>query len=167
MSIAEGRRPAGLRGLVPVLLLLLLLGGCLEEAEDKCFVFNGADDPTATECVGGEGSSGTFGNVVIVDVNTIGEVVLLFNQGTLDEPMTGWKLENSSTPALSDEFTFPTFTLPIGTFVRVHSLTGTDTATDLFWDGVTTHWGPTGEALLSDDSGNPVDSCADTDPCWN
>ena len=167
MSIAEGRRPAGLRGLVPALLLLLLLGACLEEAEDKCFTFNNPSDPNASsECTGGEGSSGSFSNVVITNVDTVNEVVLLINQGTLDEIMTSWTLKNDTTGLVSDIFTFPPFTLFAGNVVLINSAAGTDLPPNLFWDGGT-HWGATDAALLSDDLGNPIDSCADGDPCWN
>ena len=166
MSIAEKRRPAGLRGLVPALLLLLLLGACLEEAEDKCFTFNNPSDPNASsECTGGEGGSGGSGNVVIFNVSAVDEEVVILNQGILDENMTAWTLENETSGLMVDIFPFPTFTLLAGNGVIIHSATGTNTADDLFWDGGTNHWNTSDTAVLKNDLGTPVDSCVDGVSC--
>ena len=174
MSIAEGRRPAGLRGLIPrllrpalLLVLLLLLGACLEEAEDKCFKFNNVNDPNrSSECTGGEG--GTFGNVVIANVNPLNEEVLLINQGTLAEIMTSWTLENDTTGLPTDIFPFPPFTLLAGNVVTIDSqdsASNPNTAIRLFWDGGANHWNPSDTVVLKDELGALVDSCVDGVSC--
>ena len=160
------------QGWLVLLVLLasaLMLSGCLQEAEDKCFTFDNTNDPEASgECTGGEptetGDSG--GTVAIVSVTTLNEVVVISNTGVLDQDMTDWTLENEGSSLPADIYTFPSFVLTAGNFVRVHSDTGTDDADDLYWDGAG-HWDGGDTAVLKDELGSPISTCADGDPCWD
>ncbi|MCZ6532626.1 MAG: hypothetical protein O7A08_06645, partial [SAR324 cluster bacterium] len=127
-------RPWGRRALLLLLLLPMLLGGCLDEANDKCFVF----DPTSGVCEGVQSANtgtGALGNVVIFSLTTLNEVVILLNTGLQDEDMTGWTLRNDTTTTITQPniFTFPGFTLAASRAVRVHSDPGIDDADDLHW----------------------------------
>ncbi|MCZ6558095.1 MAG: hypothetical protein O7A69_10000, partial [SAR324 cluster bacterium] len=101
-------RPWGRRALLLLLLLPMLLGGCLDEANDKCFEF------VSGVCEGAQSANtgtGALGNVVIFYVDTLRDVVILHNNGLENEDMSGWTLSNDATTILTDIFTFPTFTL--------------------------------------------------------
>ncbi|MCZ6472726.1 MAG: hypothetical protein O6934_04735 [SAR324 cluster bacterium] len=164
-------RPWGRRALLLLLLLPMLLGGCLDEANDKCFDFGSG------VCEGAQSANtgtGALGNVVIFYVDTLREVVILLNTGLENEDMTSWTLRNNTTTTttqLNDIFTFPAFTLAASRAVRVHSAPGIDDADDLHWPDdlldPPPHWGPNDSALLSDDNGDPIDICEDGETCWN
>jgi hypothetical protein len=127
----------------PLLLLavLLALGGCLQEAEDKCFTFdNPADTSTSDVCVSGEGTgtgTGTASGLAFASIDTANEIVVIVNQGDLPFDMSEWTLEAQDS---GDIFTFPaTFTLQAGNFVRIRSGDGIDDFNDLYWTGAD-HW---------------------------
>ena len=155
---------------VPVVLALaLLLGGCLEDAEDKCYAFNNTNDPEPSDaCVGGEPADTGTGNstLAIVHVATVNEVVVIANTGLADQDMGSWTLENEDSGLAVDIFTFPSFILPLGDFVRVHSIAGSDDADDLYWDGAD-HWQTNDSVVLKDDSGGTIDTCSDGEVCWD
>jgi Lamin Tail Domain len=71
-----------------------------------------------------------------VDILSIGdpgtaasEVVTLQNSGEEAITLTGWMLKNER----GSTFTFPQVTLYPGATLRVHTLSGTNTASDLYW----------------------------------
>ena len=165
----NGRRVAAWGPLL-LLAVLLALGGCLQEADDKCFTFDNTADPAndPSVCTTGEGTDtgGSGGILTIAHVSTQGEVVVIVNTGLLDEDMTGWTLEDELSVLPADTFIFPAFVLLIGKFVRVHSDLGTDDADDLYWDGGI-HWEAGDTAVLKDEVGSLIDSCADGESCWD
>ena len=57
------------------------------------------------------------------------EVVTLQNNGEDEISLTGWMLKNSR----GSTFTFPQVTLYPGASLRVHTIAGTNTASDLYW----------------------------------
>ena len=157
------------QALLALLASALVLSGCLQDAEDQCFAFNNTNDAAPSDlCISGEstGTGDSSGSVTIVSVTTLNEVVVISNTGLLDEDMTGWTLSNEASSLATDIFTFPSFVLAAGQFARVHSDTGTDDADDLYWDGAG-HWDAGDTAVLNDENGSPIDSCADGDPCWD
>ena len=153
-----------------MLAAVVLLGGCLQDAEDQCYTFeNNFDASASSTCVGGEPSetSTTGGSVAIVHVATVNEVVVIVNTGLSDEEMTGWTLTNEVSGDSADIFTFPdAFILGTGDFVLVHSLTGTNDADDLYWDGGD-HWDTLDSIAMKDESALTIDTCGDGDTCWD
>lgn len=156
--------------LLPIVLAaVILLGGCLQDAEDQCFTFNNPNDQNRSDvCVGGESSdpNTTGGNVAIVHVATVNEIVVIANTGLSDEDMTDWTLTNQVSGDTADIFTFPSFLLGPGDFVRVHSITGADDADDLYWDGGD-HWDTLDSIAMKDESDLTIDTCGDGDTCWD
>lgn len=90
----------------------------------------------------------------------------LISNGTSekDEDLSGWKLvdEKKHTYSLPDGFI-----LKAGKTVTVHTGSGTDTDTDLYWGRKWAVWNNDGDtAYLYDASGNLVDSCSWTGEEW-
>lgn len=68
--------------------------------------------------------------------------------------MTNWVAKNDS----GHTFTFPAFTLPSGASVKLHTGSGTNTSTDLYWGSRSTIWNKAGDTVyLYDTNGNLVD----------
>lgn len=82
------------------------------------------------------------------DVNT--EQVQLFNSSDLPVDLQGWKLQDES----SNEFTFPMLTIFPGGMVYVHSMSGENSSTDLYWGSSTPVWNKGEKVSLFDASGN-------------
>ena len=70
--------------------------------------------------------------------------------------MSGWTLSDAAGYA----YDFPSgFTLDAGATVTVHTGSGTDTSTDLYWGYASAVWNNAGDtATLTDDAGNTVDA---------
>ncbi|MGN6688758.1 MAG: cell wall-binding repeat-containing protein [Actinomycetales bacterium] len=84
------------------------------------------------------------------------EYVVVSNTGSGTATLTGWTLHD----AQSHVYDFPTFTLPAGTSVTVHTGAGTDTSANLYWGSGSYIWNNTGDtATLSNASGTVVDTC--------
>jgi endonuclease YncB( thermonuclease family) len=65
------------------------------------------------------------------------ETVVLRNDGTTSIDMSGWTLENGN----GDTYAFPSgYTLAAGDSVRVHTGSGTDSSTDLYWGASLFRW---------------------------
>jgi len=159
----------------PLLLVLLAaalaLGGCLDEATNQDYAFNNSVDPNPD--VGDDEGAGLVRIALVVPV--AGERVVVHNGSTVDVVLTGWTLKGETT---EDVYTFPTFTLGAGKFVRVHSRTDitTDTSTDLYGSGWVENGGSPGDhfsgttdqAFLYDSSGGSISTCssASTNTCW-
>lgn len=166
---AIGKLAHGWR-IVPVMLLaVLLLGACLEDAEDKCFTFDNTNDANQTDaCVGGEptdSGSGSSGDLSIALVSAGSDVVIISNSGTTDQDMEGWTLTNEDSTGATEVYTFASFTLFTGNIVRVHSTSGSNDIDDLYWDGGS-NWITGDTASLIDDTGETISSCDETDACW-
>lgn len=68
----------------------------------------------------------------IIEVNALDEYVVIHNYGESSIIMTGFKLYDDSN--YWKPYTFPTgFTLDTGASVTVHTFSGVDTSTDLYW----------------------------------
>lgn len=68
----------------------------------------------------------------IIEVNALDEYVVFHNYGESSVIMTGFKLYDDSDYWIP--YTFPTgFVLDIGASVTVHTFSGVDTSTDLYW----------------------------------
>jgi hypothetical protein len=86
-----------------------------------------------------------------------GEWVKITNHASRAKVMTGWKLRDRT----GYRYVFPTFTLGAGRSVRVHTGSGTNTSTDLYWRLGTYVWNNTGDkATLKNRSGVVVDTCS-------
>ena len=146
-------------GLLAALGVALALGGCLQDAHnaDNNFNFNNANDPTATTATG----------IVIagVDYASSTHTTYIVNASGVSQSMSGWVLRNSTAFSVSPTNTgylFGAVTLGVGTFVRVHPVTGTDTPTDLYSGpgGPTSPtWSLNNTASLLDANGSTVSSC--------
>lgn len=87
--------------------------------------------------------------------DVLGENVVIENQGTANQNMTGWKLKNEE----NETFRFPTFILKAGAGVTVWTKEGMNTETDLYWGSEVPIWNNHGGdcAYLSDASFQLVD----------
>lgn len=87
-----------------------------------------------------------------------GEYVLIKNEGLIDVDMSGWQLKDEQ----NHVFTFPNgFILKAGASVKVHTGSGEDTDTNLYWGRGQAVWNNGGDtAYLYDSNGNLVDSCS-------
>ena len=88
------------------------------------------------------------------------------NYGTKSRVLTGWKIKDD----LGHTYKFPTFTLKPGKSVRVHTGTGKNTATDLYWGEDYYVWNNTGDkAILKNKAGTTIDTCKwgdGSEPSW-
>lgn len=83
------------------------------------------------------------------------EWVEISNIGNVDAELANWTLKDNTTIHI---FTFPTFMFQVGAKLKVHTESGTNTQTDLYWGYKSSIWNNNGdEATLKDKSGNVVD----------
>ena len=156
----KGRKQSTWRrtALVLIVLLPVLLGGCLEDADKKSYDYNNALDPGKT--------SATSGSVEIAAV-IASDMVLLVNMSGVAQDLTGWSL--SSEASGSTPYTFGAITLPNPGYIRIWSSSGTDGFPDYY--GSTLTWSSSAvKATLKDQLGNTVDECfysSITTTCWN
>ena len=84
----------------------------------------------------------------------IEEAVLIFNSGRAVH-MENWTL----TDAQDNVYTFPNLFLATGGSVRIHTRSGSNSATDLYWGQDAPVWGEAGDvATLRDESGLVIDT---------
>ncbi len=111
-----------------------------------------------------EGESGND-KIIIKDVSFIapspekenlnGEWVEIANQGSSDQSLDKWVLEDKD----NHTYSFGNFTLKAGATVKVHTGKGVDTLTDLYWGRGSPIWNNDGDiATLMDASGKAVAS---------
>ena len=82
------------------------------------------------------------------------EAVFIFNSGRAVH-MENWTL----TDAQDNAYTFPNLFLATGGSVRIHSRSGSNSATDLYWGRDAPMWGEPGDvATLRDESGLVIDT---------
>lgn len=85
------------------------------------------------------------------------EWIRVKNFGTARRTLTGWVIRDASGKA----FKFPTFVLPAGGTVTLHTGRGTNTRTDLYWRQDNYVWNNSGDkAVLRNSAGTLVDSCS-------
>jgi hypothetical protein len=84
------------------------------------------------------------------------EWVRVTNHSARKRSLTGWTLRDPQ----SHVYRFPTFTLRPGASVRVHTGSGSNTRTDLYWRSDYYVWNNSGDkAILKTKSGTTVDTC--------
>ncbi|MGZ4442855.1 MAG: lamin tail domain-containing protein [Nocardioidaceae bacterium] len=84
------------------------------------------------------------------------EWVAVHNYGGKARTLTGWTVRDRSRHV----FHFPTFTLPPGATVRIHTGRGPDGARNLYWGSRAYIWNNTGDkATLKNAGAVTVDSC--------
>lgn len=83
----------------------------------------------------------------------VGEMVILQNVGARIN-MKGWTLQDLK----NQMYVFPDFVLESNAGVRIHTDTGLDNATDLYWGRAAAVWDANDTATLKDHSGIVIDS---------
>ncbi len=78
------------------------------------------------------------------------EVVIIENKGNDPVILTGWYLKGDK----GNAYTFPQLTLYKGGRVMVHTASGVDTPTDLYWGRTAAAWQPGEQVGLYDSPGN-------------
>ncbi|WP_292366182.1 MULTISPECIES: MBL fold metallo-hydrolase [unclassified Methanoculleus] len=92
--------------------------------------------------------------VYIADLDLRDERITVTNAEETAVNLTGWTVTDEGT---RNTYTFPIFTLDAGADVTVHTGTGNDTATDLYWGRETPVWNNDGDlATLADANGTVV-----------
>ena len=78
------------------------------------------------------------------------------NYGAKARTLTGWTIRDPQ----GHVYKFPTFKLRAGKSVRLHTGSGTNTATDLYWKQAFYVWNNTGDkAILKNKAGTRIDVC--------
>jgi endonuclease YncB( thermonuclease family) len=81
------------------------------------------------------------------------EYVVFENTGAAAVEMTDWQVSDEA----GKTYTFPTFTLDAGSSVTLHTGSGTDTSTDLYWGSGSPVWNNSGDTVfVYDDTGTLV-----------
>jgi endonuclease YncB( thermonuclease family) len=104
---------------------------------------------------GGEISIGTINYDAAGDDgdNLNDEYVVFENTGSSATDLTDWQVSDEA----GKTYTFPSFTLDAGSSVTLHTGSGTDAATDLYWGYGTPVWNNGGDTVtLTDDTGAVV-----------
>ena len=132
----------------------LALGGCLQDAQnaDKKFVYDNPSDPTTT------GSASAIA-IVAVDYLSSVQTAVIVNSSGSDQDMNGWALLNQTT---TNKYSFASFALVKGAFVRVHPGAGTNSGTDLYTGApgsTSPTWAINQVAVLQNAGGGNVASC--------
>ena len=84
------------------------------------------------------------------------EWVRVKNFGAKPRTLTGWTIRDAS----GHVYKFPAFTLPAGGSVTLHSGSGTNTASNLYWDYGSYVWNNGGDrAILKNKAGTTLDTC--------
>jgi len=89
----------------------------------------------------------------ITDGGSLSQEVVIFTNIGAKVNLAGWTLVDSE----GRKFTFPDLTLLTNAEVKVHTTSGTNTATDLYWGQTTPRWSASGTvAYLRDPSGKLI-----------
>jgi hypothetical protein len=78
------------------------------------------------------------------------EIVVIKNSGAESFNLNGWMLKDVN----SHIYTFPSFTIYPFATVQVHTVSGTDTFSDVYWNLTTSIWQSGESATLYDPQGN-------------
>jgi endonuclease YncB( thermonuclease family) len=108
---------------------------------------------------GGDGSADVSIGTINYDAagddrtNLDDEYVVFENTGGAAADVTDWTVSDEA----GKTYTFPTFTLDAGSSVTLHTGSGTDTSTDLYWGRGSPVWNNDGDTVtLRDDTGTVV-----------
>jgi len=89
--------------------------------------------------------------LLIIGLDLESELVILENAGDTPIDLSGWWIEDEGN---IHRFVFPSFVLPVHTTVRIHTGSGFNTATDLYWGLGSDVWNNDGDvATVYDASG--------------
>lgn len=127
---------------------------------------------SSTGGTGSTGGSSSTGGVVIhaiyfdspgsddgSNASRNAEWVQVANPSTTGKSLGGWTLRDSA----SHVFAFPSYTLAAGRSVKIHTGSGSDTSSDLYWSSGSYIWNNTGDsATLRNAAGSTVDTCSYT-----
>jgi len=92
--------------------------------------------------------------VIISNASWVDEWVEINNVGGLAQDLTNWTLQDEQ----NHTYTFPVFVLAPEGVVTVHTETGNNTGTDIYWNRADTVWNNEGDvATLADETGNVID----------
>lgn len=86
------------------------------------------------------------------------EYIVIHNSGSRRVRMTGWVLHDvpRGTP---NRFVFPSFRLRPGATVRVHTGSGTNSSSDLYWGSSVYVWGDDSDTATLVKSGTTMSTC--------
>ena len=112
-----------------------------------------------------QGESSSDGGITITNANFVApspekenlneEWVEVANNGTIDENLTGWTIQDQQ----NHTYAFPDFNLKAGSTVKIHSGVGSNSDEDLYWNRSTSIWNNGGDlATLVDASGVVISS---------
>ncbi len=87
------------------------------------------------------------------------EYIVIHNSGSRRVRMTGWVLHDVPRAGTTNRFVFPSFRLRPGATVRVHTGSGTNTSTDLYWGSSVYVWGDDSDTASLVKSGTTVSTC--------
>ena len=76
--------------------------------------------------------------------NLTDEYIVLENAGTAQVELSGWTVQDEA----GHTYTFPDYTLGAGERVTLHTGSGTDTASDLYWGAGAPVWNNAGDTII-------------------
>lgn len=132
--------------------------GSTKLVEERATIGSGVDStatPTPTQTVVTDGGTDTGNGSLVVETihadaegdereNLNDEYVVFTNEGDGSLELTGWTVQDES----GKTYQFPDgFTLAAGATVRLHTGSGTDTDTDLYWDAGRPVWNNDGDTV--------------------
>ena len=89
------------------------------------------------------------------------EYIVIRNGGTKNIALTGFVLHDAPRLGTTNKFAFPNFTLRAGKSARIHTGSGSNNATDLYWGKTVYMWGDDSDtAKLHNRSGSNVSVCS-------
>jgi P pilus assembly chaperone PapD len=87
------------------------------------------------------------------------EYIVIRNSGSHRVTMTGWVLHDVPRSGSTNKFVFPSFKLRPGKTVRVHTGSGSNTSTDLYWGSSVYIWGDDSDTATLVRSGTTMSTC--------
>ncbi|MEP7060629.1 MAG: lamin tail domain-containing protein [Actinomycetota bacterium] len=89
------------------------------------------------------------------------EYIVIRNSGNRSMKMANWVLHDKARSGVTHKFVFPGFTLRPGKSVRVHTGSGSNTSTDLYWGETVYVWGDDSDtATLQNRAGTVMSTCS-------
>lgn len=87
------------------------------------------------------------------------EYIVIHNSGSRRVRMTGWVLHDVPRAGTTNRFVFPSFRLRPGATVRVHTGSGTNSSSDLYWRSSVYVWGDDSDTATLVKSGTTMSTC--------